>query len=478
MYFLAEKKDFVVVGGGIPGILAALHLKILEPQSSVLVLEASEKLGGLYKSHFLPEVNAWVDLGMHVYYETGKEEYDTFVESALSREEWSDMGGNRKDLGGIFWRGKLRSDHPYPDLRNENLWLKIRVFSAIVFAALKAMLARSVPKSSEELAVSQFGTKTYQSIFLPILKKLYRTNPSALSEIAMKSPELRRLALWGPTFTRLLSVFKGLRSRIAYPDQFNLPLKRVPQRAFYPKEIGFGWQVVSRLEDFLTDKGVEIKVGSQVGELDNSTSRGLSITVNTESSFTSVIECRKVVWCAPIFPLIRSVNHSLNVTLPTMDKPRTKYFLTALMRGHNPISPLYYFYVYDNDLKSFRVTNYEAYSEASTLTPGEFLLGIELWVDDELSDDEVSALAEEELKKMDVIRANTDLLRTWVLPEKAPPYEPTTIASEFFLESVKSLTEHFEGNLIISGPFTKPGLFFLQDILRDLHDQLKELDVK
>jgi hypothetical protein len=122
------------------------------------------------------------------------------------------------------------------------------------------------------------------------------------------------------------------------------------------------------------------------------------------------------------------------------------------------------------------VTNYSAYSGQSELPPETYLLGVEIWLDRGTSPDEAVQIAKTELASMGLVSADTSILDVWVLKPKAPPIEPTIETVRNVQQSVKAAREAFPDNpIIVSGPLTKPGVFFLQDVLRDLHGELADI---
>jgi len=471
-----EHLDFLIVGAGIPGLLAANHIKSSLPKAKVRLLEASASGGGQYKSEYLEELDVWVDLGMHLYYESGIEEFDRLVKSALPENEWMVLEGNQKDVAGIFWRGELRSAHPYPDLRNQSLLYRIRVFFSIVFRSLVHGVTANRPGSARQLSIRQFGKTVHSQIIEPILQKLYSSESQDLDGIAMRSPELRRIALLSAAAVKNLSRFPALMSRIAYPDQLGMPFRRdFKQAAYYPKKLGFGKNVVDSLVLGLVSSGVELDFGTKILSLEK-TSAGFRVETVQEPGFQQFLSTQKIIWCAPIGPLTSLVTEDSTPIKRSLPPGREKFFLTALMQGHNPVTPLYYFYVYDRGFATFRVTNYSAYSGQSELPPETYLLGVEIWLDRGTSPDEAVQIAKTELASMGLVSADTSILDVWVLKPKAPPIEPTIETVRNVQQSVKAAREAFPDNpIIVSGPLTKPGVFFLQDVLRDLHGELADI---
>ena len=167
-----SRADYVVVGAGIPGLLAAERLSRRNPDSRVVVVEAAAQIGGLYKSVHLSDLDLSVDLGMHVYYETGVQDFDTAIRSTLPESKWSDMSGVKKDVAGIFWRGKLHTDNPYPDLRGAPFLHRALTVIRLSLAAFQEFMRPQFERDAESFAIAHFGRKLYEEVYKPILLKL------------------------------------------------------------------------------------------------------------------------------------------------------------------------------------------------------------------------------------------------------------------------------------------------------------------
>lgn len=458
----------MVVGAGIPGLLAAERISRLNPGNKVTIVEASEHIGGLYKSIYLDELDASVDLGMHVYYETGVKDFDCVIRTTLPESVWSDMSGVRKDVAGIFWRGKLHTDNPYPDLRGTPYFFRVSTVLRLIFVALQDKLRSHRGRDAESFAIAHFGRRLYRDIYKPILTNLYSSEPSSLDSMALATPELRRIAIVNPRSALFLSKFKSLQKRIAFPYQLDLPIPRGKQRGYYPAVMGFGAQVLNPLRERLESSGVEFLLNHRIERLIRN-NEGFELKLAKPKGGGFAMRSKYVLWCAPVPALARvaRVKVSEFPSLPQMSK--TKYFATALIEGRNPFKDIYYCYVYDAGFAIFRLTNYLAYSTIPSLEESSFLLGIELTLPHQSTDFDVREVVTRDLRRMGIFDQSSKLRNIWVLPERGPNLEPSIQISDWVENSsqVARMTlgaERFE----VVGPFTKRGLFFLQDILRDL----------
>ncbi len=478
---MAEEVDFLIVGGGLPGLLAAHQIKQSLPSSRVLLVEAAKEVGGLYRSVFVAELGAWVDLGMHVYYETGIEDYDTFIKSVLPPDSWSPMEGVWKDVAGIYWDGQLQKHSPYPDLRRRPLKLRLRALAAMAAQSVLACGSRAGARTAEELGRRQFGGEVFDRVIAPILGKLYETHPSELATIALKSPELRRLVIFGPKAVKILGRSRAFRSRLAYPDQFTLPFRRPPQAGYYPKAMAFGREVLEPVVLDLTTRGVDILTATSVVSVAKSEDGvwKLQLRDSQQSPEAPLVDVtsRSVVWCAPLSSCASAIGLDIPKPLTARVPSRKKHFAVALLEGDNRISPLYYFYVYDPGFDIFRVTNFGGYSTPpSALGENRFVLGVEVWSDRDLGDGEVIDRVKRELTAMGITDDRTRIAGTWLLSPKAPPHEPTIDNEQWHLELASAIRSYFGASgFVATGPFAKPDLFFLQDVLRDLYPSVEQL---
>ena len=163
-----KKISFAFVGGGLPSLLLASLLSKFKPTSPILIIESSNRPGGQFKSIEYPNGELF-DQGMHIYYETEISEIDETFLSILPEDEWNYLIGNRKDIAGIFFNGKLQITTPYPDLRDypheEKMSYVQSMFENI------AELNLEDPTNMSDLLHQHFGPRIAQEIFAPILKK-------------------------------------------------------------------------------------------------------------------------------------------------------------------------------------------------------------------------------------------------------------------------------------------------------------------
>ena len=101
--------DYIIIGAGVPSLVFAKY--VLMNNFTCAIIEKSDVVGGKYSSFLYGEYT--FDLGIHVLYTTNIQKIDSILENALPRDECSYLEGNRKDIAGLYWKGKLFQDNQY-----------------------------------------------------------------------------------------------------------------------------------------------------------------------------------------------------------------------------------------------------------------------------------------------------------------------------------------------------------------------------
>jgi len=286
---------------------------------------------------------------------------------------------------------------------------------------------------------------------------------------------MRRIALLGKRSTKALSKFSGLKSRLAYPDQFLMPLKRSKiQCGWYPKKLGFGENVIHPLTKVLESAGVDFFFGTNVTAI-SKVAKGFDVTMTSNEYGETKLTTKKIIWCAPVIPLARLLNIQISKRAngDQAKAGRKKYFASVLMKGFNSIDPVYYFYVYEPGFSIFRITNYCAYSDDPQIPQGHFLLGIEYWVDEiNHNDADLVIGINIELESLGITR-DSEIIKTFILPPLALPPEPDSASVDMICALASQISASDLGcEIALSGPFVRNNVFFLQDVLRDLKIEL------
>jgi phytoene dehydrogenase-like protein len=465
--------SFVIVGGGLPSLVLAhlLQLGKSDPRP-VLVVEKSEQLGGQFRSETNSSGKTF-DLGMHIFYETGLSEIDSVIRDLLPDEEWNFLEGNLRDLAGIFFNGSFQVNSPYPDLRH--LVGGPGSAAEYFFDLCSTLESRGAlgeeGETALEVLTSRFGPLLAQEIHAPILEKLYCTPPSKLHPLAAHLTKMDRVVLFDEHSSMELMKSDEFRKRIAYPSQLNLPDVRTSNyRGVYPKKFGFGALVdllVSRLKDigvkFLTDAtvtGIHLEEGTRV--------TGLQVSIGDAVDFVARVR-EGVVWSTDPY----SLSFLLGNLKPTGARnQRKKYYVHVALYSRPNLGGLYYAYVFDNISDIFRITDYTSYC-ADASSDGLYPLSVEYWPKVGAQTKSVEDEVLQDLQTLGVISSRSDVQSVCISSVPAAFPDPT-------LENVHALERVFSfisgaglTNLSVTGPLSKQGVFFLHEVLRSGHEEIK-----
>ncbi len=460
-----KKASYVIVGGGLPSLLFAYLLNKKDPSRRIVVIESTDKVGGLFKS---TENNFGdiFDQGMHIYYETEILALDQAFLEILPSEDWLYLEGNRKDIAGIYYKGKLQLDTPYPDLR-DSAGAKKLAFIQSLFQPLENKNLQEY-RNALELLYDHFGETITNEIIEPILQKLYNLNSNQLDPLAFRLTAINRVALFSEQIVEDLMKSDYLRSRIAYPDQLGMRQERESSsRGIYPKNFGFG-KVINKLTKILLENDVSFLFKTRIKEL--------VIEENTikyvicDSDEEPIIEIEKgVIWSADIFSLLKTLNEKVESKL----KVEQKRYVNLTLDCYPNMGELYYFYNFDDYSEIFRVTNFTAYCPDAT-NYGRYPICVEYWAKDNLTEDQIKTKTIRDLIAMKVIENSGQILYAEVsnLPILFPT--PSVEAIDSINEARSALARKRIENLVLTGSLSSKNVFFLHEVLKNGYESLRE----
>lgn len=459
------KKDIVIVGGGIAGLLSASLLSENE-NFNIHLVERSDKLGGLLKC-FDYGKNGKFDYGAHNILETGIEELDNILRALLPKDEWqvsSAINGQKRALTGIYFDGKLQKNSPFIDLRHRKNIDELRIDFLKNFEKTK-----TIKKSTAyAYAKSLFGKKITKEAIVPTFKALYNVHPKDMDYMAMFLTPFVRVGLFDEKIMKDLLPTKQLSSILSYPVQQNLGSDILGEKkAYYPKKYGI-YRVIEALKKQLEEKGVNIYLEDEVKDIKLEGNK-ISEVVLSNSSIKNV---EHLFWTAGHL-ILKSL---LNIKLENLkfQKPPKTVITNLLLSKKLKIGDLSYFYNYDKEYKTFRVDNYINYCSGAKRN-GLYPVSIEMLVSqEELQDvEKITKTAIKELSTFKVLAKDCKVkfAKTEILDYGFPLLSKDNIET---MDKVRdSILDKNLENLTLLGILSKKDLFFESDIKKDLYLKVK-----
>lgn len=470
-----KAQDIVVAGAGITGLMIALQLTKTHPGSRITVFDRAAEVGGMYASVKYASGQVF-DHGMHVIYESCTPAIDDLYREVMPPQDWHILEQNEKDIAGLFFRGTLQPYSHYVDLRSFPETQR-RQFAASVMQAAVSPRPEAI-ESCGEFLEAQFGPEIVHAVHDQVLDALYGIPASEASTQAVRLTALERVILFdAPTMLDLMKADR-LRSRLAFPDQLNLPPYRAnTQKALYPKQFGMG-HFVDRLKQLLLSRGVALRTSASLAHVHRDGERIESVTLSADGKADERLPVDALVWTVGWPTLARSLGVSLEGLAPPSGG-RRKLAIANLVFDRAPaMDRLYYFYCYDAGFATFRVTNYSNYCPAAS-ADGTFPVGVELWPErlgagsENLTDDELVALAVNELRQFGVIGDHQMLFGAIQHGGEFPL--PSLQADRQLREVRHRVRAVLPKNVIVAGIQAEPDLFFVPDILNDAFGKLATL---
>ncbi|MDH4121418.1 MAG: NAD(P)-binding protein [Deltaproteobacteria bacterium] len=468
------QKYIVIAGAGMTGMMSALKLRKMYPHFPILIFDKSDQPGGMYGSISYKEGHIF-DFGMHVIYESCNSEVDDLYLEILNREEWHIYPGNEKDIAGLFFNGKLQEYSHYVDLRSFPKEQQLQYFGGFFdnlgknhqFNSIKAM----------DFLRSQFGEYISDKIHSKILFNLYHKEPEDINVFAIKATALERIILFDKEIMLDLMKSDILRSKIAFPDQINLPPYRTnTQKALYPKKFGMSY-FFDRFTKLLKDLNIEILNGTSLKHLHRDKSRITQLELCDREGKTHDISVERLIWTAGWHSLAPSLN--VNISDLKMDKGQRIVYINLVLDKPPVMGKLYYFYCYDKGFATFRVTNYSNYCPGAG-GKGNYPVCVEFWPSrigldpDKTSEEQLIKAALDEIKHFGIIKDHQIIFSKAENIKSEFPM-PSNLNFNNFRELRNRVAQENIINLIVSGVMAEDGLFFLPDILNDAFKKISTI---
>lgn len=473
--------NFAIAGAGIPGIYAALMLRKKYPLASIHLIEASNEMGGLYSSH-CDKVAGVFDKGMHIIYETLDEEIDAVIRGALPDSDWTFLEGNNKDIAGVLYQGELCTKTPYINLNHLDKDALIDCMGEMMQSFNRPLKSTLCYESAYDYFVDRFGVSVSNRVIEPIINKLWKMPAESMHSSSTRLVLMDRIALFNEAVMDDLMKSTRIKEVLAYPDQRNLNLaNRSRQRGLYPKRFGLS-NLMNGFKQVLKKEGVAVHYESTISRIGISNGKITQVALNSKHIPSVVIEnLSHLVWCAPLSPLAQRLGVKLS-DRAAYDPPLIQRYVYLLIDKKANMDGIYYYYSFEENTNTFRVTNYEAYCPGSarfipTLSSKKlYPLCIELHFSSEMldvSDDFAMDSAISELINAKVIESASDVVFRKVIgiPSGFPLL---TKKNSAIFAADRNLILNLElDNLVLSGQVPERGVFFLHETLIKLHEELK-----
>jgi protoporphyrinogen oxidase len=453
----------LVVGGGVPGMVYALYLANTGKRKVILV-EQQSKLGGLFSSVKTPF--GPVDQGIHILYETGERQIDALIRKTLPEAEWHTLTGVRKDIAGNYFRGVLNTGSIFPDIRLLPSDLVSRLLGSFMQSLPNAVPGFSDSASLLDYFGRRFGKPIANEVFVPIAQKVWQRAPEYVSAWAARMVYMTRIVMSDKAVAETLKKSPIVDQLVAWPDQLSLPANRLSNSliGLYPKRFGMS-TFLDSLENALVAASVRILKNCSVVSLDKQDGDRAIQSVRLQTSDgTLAIEPSAIVWTSPPPSLAKL----LDIRLPSPpDTPLATRTVLLYLREPPVMGPLYYFYCYDSEFRTFRVSSPAAYCPSAETANG-YPLMVELHYAPGSAPDEKAALntAINEVSRMKIVNHDADVSAHWVAPGVGAFPVPTLANMSAIEDSFKQINAHAPANLHVVCPDISRGSFYLADALR------------
>ena len=277
-----------------------------------------------------------------------------------------------------------------------------------------------------------------------------------------------RIALYDePDFSALVHS-PHIRARVAYPEQRNLDPKYASTRySLYPKKFG-SFRLIDALVKRLVEGGGKLLTGVKLEKIVTNGDRIESLALRRGEEALNLKSPRQVFWTVGYPLLARTLG--FDAAVQPFESRRKPAVVSILLDKPVDLGDLYYFWNWDPDFKSYRITNYCGYCPTAARAGG-YPIGFEfvLEPDDAIDRASLGDLAVRELKAMGLYPKGAEVL--FSIGDALPVGFPT-----FSLENRRRLTQYQKAygalgisNLAVTGIQAEWGVIYQPEVLAHTH---------
>jgi len=459
-------KKIVIIGGGLGGLYSALKLSETS-KYDITILDSSAQFGGSYGSYTY-EDGALFDYGIHVIYEAMNEDVDKTLRDIIPTSEWNFLVGNKKDIAGTYYKGKLQEYSHYIDIRSQESQIHQKAIGSFFNNIENEKIEAT---NVYEYLTNRFGKYITDTIHEDVLQKLYSDNGKNLHLMVSKIVPLERVILYSEEFVKDLMGSSYIRNKIAYPDQLNFDESlKSKQRGLYPKQ--FGMQgYVNRIVDLLKKRGVKLISSVQIENINKSEDKINSIEYIHDDRTDTIDNISHLHWAIPE----ESVARFFDFNISEKDKPKHLYYIHLYTNQKPKMGKLYYFYILDKGFSSFRISSYYNYCTDAKTNDGLYPICMEMHFDKEQDKKSLFIQAKKELLSLNVVDKDDNIVYINT-PSKSSVFPVPTLKNT---KITKDADNHIQSlgikNMTYTGVCPEKELFFLHDILLENFNQIKDL---
>lgn len=449
-----KKKKVIIIGAGPAGLTAAFELLDKSDDFDVVVLEATNCLGGIsrtvsHNGNFMdmgghrffskvPRVNEWWEKMMPT------QGAPAFDDAKLQRKSSLKKGGpdpektdrvmlRRNRLSRIFFNQRF-FDYPISlklaTIGNMGLYTTFVVGCSY----LKSVFRKYPEDSLENFYINRFGKKLYSMFFENYTENLWGRHPKEIS------PQ------WGAQRVRGLSIFAILKDAFGNPlhrNDNNIETSLIKEFA-YPK-FGPGqlWEITAKE---ITDRGGKIFLGAKVTGFERNKSNILTDIIYEKNGKKNKLKGDIIISSMPLKDLIVAMKKVPKKYTNIAEGLPYRSFMTVGLLAKKialqndtkvptlgNIIPDNWIYVHDKGVKIGRIQIFNNWSPYLVKNPENTVwLGLEYFCDEgdnlwRLDDDSFAKMAIEEIYRINIISSQDDVLDYHVerVPKAYPAYFDT-----------------------------------------------------